>query len=164
MNAPTLCTPIDAALAEAIVAQTPDAIVFADREGTIRLWNRGAEVLFGFAAAEVVGSSLDVIIPERFRAAHWAGFRRAIASGQVRHGDLVRTTRAIHRFGQALYVDLSFALVRDATGSVIGSVAVGRDCSDRHLAEKALRERLAAWERQAAHEAPLAQRVEDRGT
>jgi len=62
----------------------------------------------------------------------------------------VRTTRAIHRFGQVLYVDLSFALVKDASGAVIGSVAVGRDGSDRFLAEKAMRARLAALERPAS--------------
>jgi len=91
MNDRALSAQVEAGLAEAIIAQTPDAIIFADREGLIRLWNRGAEVLFGFPAAEVVGSSLDVIIPERFREAHWAGFRRAIAAGHVRHGDRVCT-------------------------------------------------------------------------
>ena len=148
MNAPAFPTQTESSLAEAIVAQTPEAIIFADREGLIRLWNRGAEVLFGFPAAEVIGGSLDVIIPERFREAHWAGFRRAIAAGHARH--MVRTTRAIHRFGQVLYVDLSFALVKDASRAVIGSVAVGRDGSDRFLAEKAMRARLAALERPAS--------------
>ena len=50
MNALTLSRPAEAGLPEAILAQTPDAIVFADREGVIRLWNRGAEVLIGFPA------------------------------------------------------------------------------------------------------------------
>ena len=146
MNDPLVPVPSGSGLCDAIVAQSPDAIVFADRDGVIRLWNRGAEVLFGFPAADVIGSNLDVIIPEQFRQAHWAGFRRAVASGHTRHGDKVRTTRAVHRFGHKLYVDLTFALVRDQSGLVIGSVAMGRDCSDRYLAEKALRERLAALE------------------
>ena len=149
MNDPTLAATLEPGLAAAVVAQTPDAIVFSDRESVIRLWNRGAEVLFGFAASEAVGASLDIIIPERFRAAHWAGFRRAVAAGQVRHGARVRTTRAIHRFGHKLYVELSFALVHDPSGTVVGSVAVGRDCSDRYLGEKAMRERLAELERTA---------------
>jgi PAS domain S-box-containing protein len=149
VNDPTLPATSDPGLVQAIVAQTPDAIVFADREGVIRLWNRGAEVLFGFPASEAVGASLDLIIPERFRAAHWAGFRRAVAAGEVRHGARVRTTRAIHRFGHKLYVELSFALVHDAAGAVIGSVAVGRDCGDRYLAERAIRERLAELEQTA---------------
>ena len=127
--------------------QTPDAIVFADCDGVIRLWNRGAEAVFGFPASEVIGSSLDVIIPERFRQAHWAGFRRAIANGHTRLGDSVRTTRAMHKLGHKLYVDLSFGLVRDDSGSLLGSVAVGRDCSARHLADKVLHERLATLEK-----------------
>ena len=134
-------------LGDAILAHVPDAIIFADRDGVIRLWNRGAEALFGFAAAEVIGSSLDVIIPERFRPAHWEGFRRAVASGHTRHGSSVRTTRALHKSGRKLYVDLSFGLVRDDSGSAIGSVAVGRDCSVRYSADKVLRERLAELER-----------------
>ena len=146
MNDPLVPVLTGSELCNAIVAQTPDAIVFADRDGVIRLWNRGAEALFGFAAAEVIGSSLDVIVPERFRQAHWDAFHRAVASGRTRPGDSVRTTRADHKSGRKLYVDLSFGLVKDGSGSVIGSVAVGRDCSVRYLAERALRERLAALE------------------
>ncbi|HEY8708826.1 MAG TPA: PAS domain S-box protein [Burkholderiaceae bacterium] len=137
-------------LFKAIVEQTPDAIIFADCDGMIRVWNRGAEVVFGFSAAEVIGSSLDIIIQERFRRAHWEGFRNAIESGHTRHGGDVRTTRSNHKLGHKLYVDLSFGLVTSEAGSVIGSVAVGRDCTARHLSDKALRDRLAEFERQAS--------------
>jgi len=147
MNDSRVPVPSRSGLCDAIVAQTPDAIVFADRDGVIRLWNLGAEALFGFSAAEVIGRSLDIIVPERFRQAHWDAFHRAVASGRTRPGDSVRTTRADHKSGRKLYVDLSFGLVKDDSGAVIGSVAVGRDCSARYLAEKALRERLAAFER-----------------
>ena len=61
----------------------------------------------------------------------------------------MRTTRSIHKLGHTLYVDLSFGLVKSSAGSVIGSVAVGRDCSARYLAEKALREKLAELESKA---------------
>ena len=130
-------------LFKAIVEQTPDAIIFADCDGLIQVWNRGAEAVFGFSAAEV-------IIPERFRRAHWEGFRQAIASGCTQHGGHVRTTRATHKLGHRLYVDLSFGLVTNGAGSVIGSVAVGRECSERYLSVKALRERLAELERKAS--------------
>lgn len=136
-------------LFEAIVAQTPDAIIFADCDGLVRVWKRGAEAVFGFSAAEVIGYGLDIIIPERFRRAHWEGFRQAIASGRTRHGDHLRTTRATHKLGHRLYVDLSFGLVTSGAGSVIGWVAVGRECSARYLSEKALRDRLADLERKA---------------
>ena len=138
--------PFEPALFQAIVEQTPDAVIFADRDGVIRLWNFGAEAVFGFAADEVLGRSLDAIIPQRLRHAHWAGFRRAIDEGRTRYGNQVRTTRSIHKDGRRLYVDVSFGLVTDAAGTVAGAVAVGRDCSERHLAEEALRERLAQFE------------------
>ena len=137
-------------LFKAIVEQTPDAIVFADCDGLIQVWNRGAEAVFGFSAAEVMGCSLDIIIPERFRRAHWERFRQAIASRRTQHGDHVRTTRATHKLGHRLYVDLSFGLVTIGAGSVIGSVAVGRECSARYLSEKALRDRVADLERKAS--------------
>ena len=134
----------DPRLLEALALQMPDALIFADRDGTIRVWNRGAENVFGFTADEVVGQSLDVIVPERLRSAHWAAFRSAIDAGRTRGGNQVRTTRSIHKDGRKLYVDLSFGLIIDASGAVAGAVAVGRDCSERYLAEKALREQLAA--------------------
>jgi PAS domain S-box-containing protein len=141
--------PTDPNLFKAIVEQTLDAIVFADRNGVIQVWNRGAELVFGFGRAEAVGLSLDLIIPERFRRAHWEGFRRAIESGHTRPGDPVRTTRAIHKDGRKLYLDLSFGIVTGETGAVIGAVAVGRDCSARHLAQRAQDARVVGLERPA---------------
>jgi PAS domain S-box-containing protein len=128
-------------LFQAIVEQTSDAVIFADADGAIRVWNRGAEALFGFTADEVIGRSLDVIIPERFRRAHWEGFHRAIESGRTRAGEPVRITRSVHKLGHPLYVEISFALVKQASGAVLGAVAVGRDGTARFLAEKARRER-----------------------
>lgn len=136
-------------LCQAIVAQAPEAIIFADRGGAIRLWNGGAETVFGHAADDVVGHSLDVIIPERLRSAHWAGFHKSIETGTAKYVNRVLTTRSMHKNGTKLYVDLSFALVRDEAGTVIGALAVGRDCTDRHLAEGALRARVAELEKQA---------------
>ena len=131
----------DPQLYRALVEQTPDAVVYADREGTILLWNRGAEAVFGFPAEEVLGRSLDVIIPPHLRQAHWEGMRRAIEAGRTGGGSRVRTTRSLHRDGRRLYVELSFGLVVDAAGVVVGTVAVGRDGTERHLREQAMRQR-----------------------
>lgn len=141
---------VDPCWFEGIVEQISEAVIFADREGLIRVWNRGAEVLFGFAATEAVGSSLDLIIPERFRPAHWAGFRQAIESGCTRPGAPVRTTRALHKDGRKLYVDMSFGIVTGADGAAIGSVAMARDGSARQAQEAALRARIAALEQSLA--------------
>ncbi len=129
-----------------IVERALDAIIFADRDGRIRIWNRGAETIFGYSAAEVLGDSLDVIIPERLRSAHWEAFRRAIDTGRTKYGDRVLTTRSVHKNGTKLYVDLSFGLVSDETGAVVGAFAIGRDCTARYLADAALRARVAELE------------------
>jgi len=120
-----------------IVEQASEAVVFADRAGTIRLWNRGAERLFGYSVAQAIGVKLDLIIPERFRDAHWQGFGRAIDSGELRSADKVRVTRSQHKDGRKLYVELSFNLARDAEGAVIGAFAIARDCTDRQVANAA---------------------------
>lgn len=135
---------------EAIVEQRPDAIIFADRSGVLRVWNRGAEAAFGFSAAEVIGSSLDGIIPERLRPGHGEGFRKALETGHTKDGGRVRTTRSIHKNGSKLYVDLRFGLVTNGAGLVIGAVAVGRDCTARPREESRLRARVAELEQQAA--------------
>lgn len=124
---------------EQILEQAPDAIIFADREGAIRLWNSAAARLFGHAAAEVLGENLDLIIPERFRKAHWTGFDRALQSGTTKYADRVLTTRAVHKDGRAIYLDLTFSLLKDAQGGVQGALAVARDCTERFLAERAAR-------------------------
>ena len=136
-------------LFQAIVEQAGDAMIFADRDGMIRVWNRGAELAFGYAAAEVLGNSLDVIIPERLRRAHWQGFHRAIHCGQSNYEGRVLTTRSLLKSGGKLYVDMSFALVRNAAGEVVGSLAIARDCTARQLAEKALRSSVAASQEEA---------------
>jgi PAS domain S-box-containing protein len=120
-------------LIEAIVEQAPDAMIYADGEGVIRIWNRAAETLFGFGAVEVLGGSLDRIIPERFLRAHWDGFRQALETGQTKYTGRTLTTRSVHKNGGKLYVDLSFSLVRDHAGFVIGALAIARDRTERHM-------------------------------
>ncbi|TAN04736.1 MAG: PAS domain S-box protein [Rhodanobacteraceae bacterium] len=119
-----------------IVADVADALIYADKAGVIRVWNAQAEAVFGFGAAEAIGQSLDIIIPERFRAAHWTGFNRAMERGHTTHGAEVRTTRSKHKDGRKLYVDMTFSVIRRADGTVLGSAAMARDVTERYLAEK----------------------------
>jgi PAS domain S-box-containing protein len=138
----------NAALSDTLVAQSPDAIILSDREGNIRVWNAAAERIFGHRADEVQGKSLDVIIPERLRAAHWAAFNISIERGREKYAGRVLTTRSMHKNGSKLYVDLAFALIRDAVGAVSGVVATARDCTARYEEDRALRARVAELESQ----------------
>src|SRR3546814_16507795 len=73
-------------LGRATIAGIPDAVIYADRDGRIRFWNDGAARIFGFAAEEALGRSLDIIIPERLRARHWAGWQPMMETGRSRYG------------------------------------------------------------------------------
>lgn len=133
-----------------LVEQTADAVIFADREGRIRIWNAAAEALFGFSHMEAIGQSLDLIIPERLRAAHWEGFLRAVASGRTRLGGRAVITRSTTAAGATIYVEMSFALVSDVRGDVLGSVAVARDATQRREDERQLQQRIRALEAETA--------------
>lgn len=127
---------LNAATFESVVEQSPVSIILADREGVIRVWNRASEALFGFAAAEIIGKSLDVIIPERLRESHWRGFDQSLASGETKYSGKVMTTRAVHKDGRKLYVEFSFAMLKNPQGEVIGALAAGRDGTERFLASR----------------------------
>ena len=74
--------------------------------------------------------------PEHLRDAHWKGYDRSLASGDTQYAGRVMTTRAVHKDGRKLYVELSFSMLKDAEGRVIGALAVGRDGTERFLAAR----------------------------
>ena len=125
-------------LAERIVDSAGDAVIFADQTGTIRRFNRAAEALFGFSAADALGQSLDLIVPEHLRGPHWRGFDAAMKSGALKIEGKPTLTRALHKSGRKLYVEMTFALVvRDSVAE--GAVAVARDVTERVERERAAR-------------------------
>jgi len=128
----------------------PDAIIFADGAGVIRLWNPGAEALFGHSAEEAVGHTLDLIVPEPYRTAHWAGFSRAVQQGRFAKDDVLLTSRALTKDGRIIAVELSAAIIRSQGGQVQGIMAMGRDVTERRAREQAQQERIARLERQVA--------------
>lgn len=133
--------------AQAVVRESPEAITVTDAEGVIRLWNRGAERMFGWPAEEAVGRSLDLIIPEKLRARHWEGYAKTMATGETKYGDTLLGVPATHRDGSRLSIEFSVALLRDEAGGIAGISAVMRDVTERRASEKALRSRLAELER-----------------
>jgi len=132
-----------AGLCAEIVEASSDAILFSDREGVIRLWNRGAEALFGYRAYDALGQSLDIIIPPRLRQRHWQGYYKVMATGTTGYGVKLLAVPAQHMDGSERSVEFSIALHRDGEGKVRGVSAVMRDVSERHEREKVLRRELA---------------------
>jgi PAS domain S-box-containing protein len=129
-------------VAARIVAEIGDAVMFADREGVVRLWNRGAEEMFGWTAEEMIGRSMDPIIPERLRPRHWEGWEKVMASGVTRYGKDVLAVPAARKDGAPLSIEFTIALHRDASGAIAGASAVIRDVTARWKREKELRARL----------------------
>lgn len=124
-------------LGDLIIEQTAEAVIYSNRDGVIERWNAAATAMFGFDSGEALGQSLDLIIPERLRAAHWRGFEAAMSSGKTRLHGRPTLTRAEHKAGSKLYVEMSFAVVVDAAGTALGSVAIARDVTERIEREKA---------------------------
>ena len=125
-------------LVEAILDQVADAVICTDQSGAIIRWNRASTALFGYPAEETLGKSVELIIPEHLRAAHWRGFDAAMAKGALKLQGRPTLTRALHRSGRRLYVEMTFAVVKDDTaGEVLGAVAMARDVTDRVERERA---------------------------
>jgi len=126
--------------AERIIDQIADAVVVADRSGVIVRLNDASAALFGFAAEEALGQNLDLIIPEHLRASHWRGFEAAMTKGVLKLQGRPTLTRALHKSGRKLYVEMTFAIVKgEAEGEALGSVAVARDVTERVERERAAR-------------------------
>ena len=129
-----------------LVEEAPDAILIADREGIIRFWNRGAELIFGYDASEAVGQSLDLIIPENLRRRHWEGYWRVMSSGETKYNTGLLSSPGQRRDGSRVSLEFSIVLLRDETGAMQGCGTVMRDVTERWKKEKELKERLTACE------------------
>jgi len=136
-------------LCETIVDQSSIAIVFGDRQGVIRLWNVGAEAMFGWTAAEALGQSMDMIIPEKHRPRHWEGYDKVMESGVTKYGSSVLAVPALTKDGRRISIEFNVVLVKDAEGRVQGVAATMQDVTARWDRDKALRVRLAELEGKA---------------
>ncbi len=129
-----------------ILDGSPDAILVADREGKVRYWNAAAERVFGFSAAEAIGTSMDLIIPERLRGRHWDGWETTMRTGVTRYGEgQLLAVPALHKDGRQLSIEFSIQLLQDG-GRIEWVVALFRDVTERFQRDKALRAQLRAFE------------------
>ena len=127
-----------------LVREAPDAIIFADAEGIIRFWNRGAERIFGFAEAEALGQSLDIIIPDNLRVRHWVGFSAPTRSGSTRYGSgEILAVPALRKDGRRISVEFTILPFRDNHARIIGIAAMLRDVTARFEEIRTLRRQVA---------------------
>ena len=100
-------------LCQQIVEGTQEAIIFADHDGIIRLWNGGAEAMFGYQAEEAIGQNLDLIIPERLRGRHWEGYRKVMATGVTRYGRELLAVPALRKDGARISLEFTIVMLRN---------------------------------------------------
>jgi PAS domain S-box-containing protein len=141
-----MATPKHEWLCRSIVDNAPEAVIFADRDGMIRLWNAGAEAMFGHTPEEALGQSLDIIIPENLRGRHWEGYNRTMATGETKYGKDLLAVPGIRKDGTRVSLEFSIVMLRDDGGELLGLAAVLRDVTARWKKEKELKDRLAALE------------------
>lgn len=133
-------------LCSRIIAGIGDAVMYSDRQGIIRYWNAAAERIFGYSAAEALGQSLDLIIPENLRARHWEGYYRVMESGSSHYSVDLLAAPALRKDGSRISTEFSMALIRDDDGTMLGVAATIRDVSARWQREKELKERIRGLE------------------
>ena len=119
-----------------------DGILFADRDGIVRLWNLGAEAIFGYTAQEALGQNLDLIVPEKLRERHWEGYQRVMDTGKTRYDNELLKVPALKKDGKRLSVEFTIILVRGHRNEILGSAAIMRDVTENWQQEKGLKERL----------------------
>ena len=136
---------MDANFAETLIANMPDAVVYSDRDGTIRYWNGGAVRLFDHATEDAVGQSLDLIIPEGLRARHWDGYHETMRTGQTRYGDgQLLSVPAMRKDGSRISVAFTIVPFIDEKGALTGIAAIMRDVTAQFEETRALRKEISA--------------------
>jgi len=118
-----------------IVDSSDDAIVSKTLDGVITTWNRGAEQLFGYSAAEAIGQHIYLIIPEDRRSEEDDVLARLRRGEKIDHFETVRRTKD----GRRVPISLSVSPIKDSTGTIVGASKVARDITDRLVAENARR-------------------------
>ena len=123
------------ALLRAIVESSDDAIIGKSLDGTIVSWNGGAERLYGYSAAEAIGQSITLIVPDDRREEQRRILDEIKTGRRVPSHETIRTTRD----GRHLTVSLSVSPIVDADGRVVGASAIGRDITETRRLAAALR-------------------------
>lgn len=137
----------------ALVQSSDDAIIGTDLDSTITNWNPGAERLYGYTAAEAIGTSTTLIVPPDCHA-EVDGFMDRIRRGErIEHFE----TRRVRKDGSLVDVSVSISPVRNASGAITGAATIARDVTE-HRRLDAERQRLLEREHAARSQVEASER------
>lgn len=120
----------------AIVQSSDDAIISKTLDGVIRSWNGGAERLFGYTEAEMIGKPVALLIPRDRLDEETTILGRLQRGERIEHFETVRLAKG----GRQLDISLTVSPIKDHDGRIIGASKIARDITDQKRAEIALRE------------------------
>jgi PAS domain S-box-containing protein len=125
-----------------------DAVIVADAHEKIVLWNAAATRIFGYSEEEALGSTLDLIVPERQRQKHNEGYSKSMETGTTRYGTSLLKVPARHKDGRTLSIAFTVGMLFDEKHQANGVAAVIRDETERFAEERMLKKRLSDLENQ----------------
>ena len=122
----------------AIVESSDDAIVSKDLNGVVQSWNPGAQKIFGYAPEEIIGRTINLIIPPELQDEERTFLNRLRAGQSINHFETVRLSKS----GKRVNISLMISPVRDSFGRVVGASKIARDITIHKRAEQAETESL----------------------
>lgn len=122
----------------AIIESSDDAIVSKDLNGIVTSWNNGAQRLFGYEEAEVVGKSITILIPDERQD------EESLILGRVRRGERIEHFETVRRHKDGHFMDISLVIspIKDQSGKVVGASKIARDITEKKKAYEQLRRAL----------------------
>jgi PAS domain S-box-containing protein len=127
----------------AVVESSEDAIITKDLDGIITSWNTAAEHMFGYSAAEAIGRSIRILIPDDMQGEEDMVLAKIRSGERIEHYETVR----VRKDGKRLSISLTVSPLRDEAGAIVGASKVARDITDRVRLEEAAREHASNTER-----------------
>jgi two-component system cell cycle sensor histidine kinase/response regulator CckA len=123
-------------LLAAIVETTDDAILSKTLDGTVVSWNAAAERVYGYAAAEMIGQSIELVVPDELKDEEKQILNRVARGEHVAHYETLRRRKD----GTEIQISLTISPIRDRSGAIVGASSIQRDITERKRNEAALRQ------------------------
>jgi len=130
-----------------ILEHIHDAVTSTDLEGFVTSWNKGAEVLLGYTADEIIGRHISVVHPKEEYDVYKNGIDALLQKGEYR-----ADTRLVKKSGTVIYANLSLSLLKDEKGRPVGMIGYAQDITERKRAEEKLLEQKNTLDYQAHHD------------
>lgn len=112
-----------------VIEQASEAVLFADANEIIKIWNKKAQLVFGYTSEEAIGRPLAIIIPDRFLSRHQDGYKGVIKTGVTAYDGKVLSVPAKRKDGSTISIEFSVAIIREQ-GEILGVSAIIRDMTE----------------------------------